>query len=289
MSRPILMLVPLIVLFAAPMLYAAQQPAGAPSPAKKPHIVFVTGDHEYQSEINQPMMARILEAHHGMKCTVLYAVDETGQRNPQYEKNIPGLEALASADLVVMYVRFRALPDDQLKMILDYVNAGRPIVGLRTSTHAFLYPEGHPQFRWNADFGREVFGQRWLRHHGHDASTQVYVVLNDHPITRGLEPTFHCRSWLYHVMPLHGDCLTLLNGAALKGDKPSDPVFGTPNPVAWTKTYKGGRVFFTTLGHPEDFENVSMRRLLVNGIYWALGREADIPAEGCKVDVPSAP
>lgn len=288
MLRPPLMLIALVIPFAASSLHA-EQPAEATPVAKKPHIVFITGDHEYQSEINQPMIASILEAKHSMKCTVLYAVDETGQRNPQYEKNIPGLEALQTADLVVMFVRFRALPDDQLKMILDYVNAGRPIVALRTSTHAFLYPKEHPQFHWNDDFGREVFGQKWIRHHGHDSSTQVHVMLKDHPITRGLEPTFHCRSWLYHVMPLHGDCTALLNGAALKGEKPEDPVFGTPNPVAWTKTYKGGRVFFTTLGHPQDFENVSMRRLVVNGIYWALGREADIPAKGCNVDLPAAP
>lgn len=270
------------VMLLAASVVASAAPAEEPA-TKKPHVVFVTGDHEYDSEVTMPMIARILEERHGMKCTVLYAVDETGKRNPQYEKNIPGLEALATADLMVMYVRFRVLPDDQLRMILDYVQDGRPVVGLRTSTHAFLYREG-PHVRWNDDFGREVFGQKWIRHHGHDTSTQVYTMLADHPITRGLEPSFHVRSWLYHVMPLHGDCVPLLNGAALKGPDADDPVFGTPNPVAWTKTYRGGRVFFTSLGHIDDFKDASVRRLLVNGIYWALGKEDAIPPGGCNVE-----
>jgi hypothetical protein len=107
--------------------------------------VFVTGDDEYRSEVSMPMIAKILEARHGFKCTVVYAVDpSTGQRNPKYQQNIEGLEALKSADLAVFFLRFRALPDKQLKMILDYVNSGRPIVGLRTSTHAFRYPVDQP-------------------------------------------------------------------------------------------------------------------------------------------------
>ncbi len=255
---------------------------------KQLHVVFVTGDCEYRSEVSMPMIAQLLEKHHGMKCTVLYSVDDRGKKKPKYLKNIAGLEALKSADLAVFFIRFRQLPDDQLKLILDYVNSGKPIVGLRTSTHAFRYPDG-PNTKYNDGFGKEVFGQRWISHHGHDSSTKVYLTVDGHPISRGLKNEFHARSWLYLVSPLHGDCQPLLHGVAVKGEKPAKEIFGTPHPVAWTKkagtkSGKDGRVFFTTLGHPKDFEEESMRRLLVNGIYWALGLEGKIPGGGTKVD-----
>lgn len=253
--------------------------------AAEPHVVFVTGDCEYRSEITMPLMARILEAKHDMRCSVCYAInDQTEKPEPKYLKNIAGLEALDSADLAVVFVRFRQLPDDQLQRLLDYSNSGKPMVGLRTSTHAFRYPDG-AQAQWNDKFGREVFGQKWINHHGHDSSTNVYVAVDGHPIVRGVDPAFHCRSWLYHVLPLHGNCTPLLVGSAVKGEKHKLETFGTPNPVAWTKVEGQSRRFFTTLGHPEDFTLEPMRRLLINGIYWALGREAEIPAEGTNAEI----
>src|SRR5262249_49298368 len=212
---------------------------------KKPHIVFVTGDCEYRSEITMPMIAKILEAKHGMKCSICYAVDpKTDRITPKYLSNIKGLEALKTADLAVFEMRFRQLPDEQLRMILHYVGSVRPIVGLRTSTHAFRYPKGE-NTKYNDGFGRDVFGQRWITHHGHDSSTNVTVIDRDHPVTRGVKEKFHCRSWLYNVTPLVGDCKPLLEGEAVKGEKADGKVFGTKNPVAWTKTHKKARVFFT--------------------------------------------
>ena len=266
----------------APAADDAAKPADA-----APHVVFVTGDCEYRSEVSMPLMAKILETHHGMRTSIAYAVDEkTGKPAPKYLANIDGLDALASADVAVFFIRFRQLPDAQLKQILDYANSGKPLVGLRTATHSFRY-SGGPSAEWNDRFGEEFFGQRWLRHHGHDSSTNVYVAVGDHPICRGLAPEFHARSWLYHVVPLVGDCTPLLVGGAVKGETPrkDGATFGTVNPVAWTKMRGDARTFFTTLGHPQDFADESMRRLLVNGIYWALGREAQIPAEGAKVDL----
>ncbi len=256
--------------------------AGLPNTsAAEPNIVFVTGDDEYRSEVTMPMIAEILEKRHDFDCTVLYAViPETGVRWPRYQKNIKGLEALKDADLAVFFMRFRALPDDQLEMILDYVNSGRPIVGLRTSTHAFRYQEG-PNQKWNDKFGIDVFGQKWITHHGHNSATDVYVIpeKSDHPILKGIDKSFHCESWLYHVAPLVGDCEPLLIGKAINSNKYNQfDKWPQTQPVAWTKTYTGpsgktAPVFFTTLGHPEDFENESMRRLIINGIYWALGKE----------------
>lgn len=254
----------------------------APRAQPAPHVVFVTGDDEYRSEITMPMIAAILEKHHGFRASVAYA-----RPRPQTKDNIEGLDALAAADLVVMFTRFRALPEDQLQKILRYVESGKPIVGLRTSTHAFLYPDGHARQALNDAFGRDVFGQKWITHHGSRSRTDVVVHAAGaaHPILRGVT-AFPARSWLYHVAPLHGEATILLDGTATGSNKTDLTATPLTQPVAWTRSYKGARVFFTTLGHPEDFAQASMRRLVVNGIYWALAR--DVPAGGTKVD-PVAP
>ena len=270
-------------------LLLAWWPVASGTPAAPPHVVFVTGDDEYRSEITMPMLARILQERHGYRCTVCYAVNSaTGQPEPKFKRNIVGLDALRSADVAVFYLRYRALPPEQMQFILDYAAAGKPMVGLRTTTHAFLFPKDDAQARWNDGFGLEIFGQKWLRHHGHDSSTMVSVAVKDHPVCRGLPEEWHARSWLYHVTPLVGDCTPLLLGAAVKGDKPGGARFGTANPVAWTKSHCGGRVFFTTLGHPADFENAATRRLVLQGIVWALGKENDIPPSGLDAE-PLAP
>lgn len=243
--------------------------------AEKPLVVFVTGDDEYRSEYSMPMVARILEKHHGMRTAVAYA-----RPTPQTADNIEGLDALKNADLAVFYLRWRRLPDEQMKLILDYLNSGRPLAGLRTSTHSFQYPKGNPHERWNDGFGIEVFGQKWIRHHGHRSTTTVRIVADGakHAVLRGVQPEFRVPSWLYHVAPLHGDSAPVLEGIAVNPEGRDT----SPQPVAWTKTYKGARVFFTTLGHPEDFRVESVRRLIVNGILWTLDRR--IPRGGTKVD-----
>src|SRR5262249_8538140 len=147
---------------------------------KGKHIVLVSGDDEYRSEESLPQLAKILATHHGFKCTVLFAIDpDTGEIKPDYQQNIPGLEALSSADLMVMFLRFRNLPDEQLAPIVDYVNSGKPIVALRTSTHAFNLsgPSKYMNYTWTSDeagweggFGRQVLGETWISHHGNHGS-----------------------------------------------------------------------------------------------------------------------
>lgn len=253
---------------------AAQQPA-TPRPDRPPHVVFVTGDDEYRSEITMPMIAAILEKAHGFRTSVAYA-----RPRPQTKDNIEGLQALDEADLMVMFTRFRQLPDEQLQRILRFTESGKPMIGLRTTTHAFQYPAGSPHAHLNDGFGLNVFGQKWIVHHGHRSSTDVALRSENasHPILRGITP-FRARSWLYHVAPLHGENTVLLDGTSVGSDRANRAAeFPLTQPVAWTREFKGARVFFTTLGHPQDFEHQSMRRLLVNAIYWGLGRE--IPTGG---------
>ena len=97
------------------------------------------------------MLAAILEQNYGIQATVLYATDELGHIAPNHLTHIPGLKALRDADLLVMFTRFRALPKQQFQEILNYAESGRPMVGFRTATHAFLYKE-EPRKQWNDKF-----------------------------------------------------------------------------------------------------------------------------------------
>src|SRR5437867_5906481 len=113
---------------------------GKDGPGQGKHIVFLTGDEEYRSEEGMPMLAKILAVRHGFKCTVLFPINPAdGTIDPNNQTNIVGLDALQTAHLVVMQLRFRELPDDQMKYFVDYLNSGKPILAIRTSTHAFQY------------------------------------------------------------------------------------------------------------------------------------------------------
>jgi len=271
---------------------------GRKDPGKGKHIVFVTGDEEYRSEDGMPQLAKILALHHGFKCTVLFAINkETGQIDPQTVDNIPGLEALKKADLMVLFLRFRELPDEQMKLIIDYTDSGKPIMGLRTSTHAFNYrrhrdsPYAKYSFQNNefkGGYGRQVFGETWINHYGHHQreSTRGLIAkgMENHPIVKGCEDIWG-PSDVYGITTLHGDCKPLIMGQVLVGMNPKDKPHPTKKlvPVAWLKTYTGtkgktARVFTTTMGHGGDLKSEGFRRLLVNACYWAMGMEDKIPA-----------
>ena len=163
-------------------------------------IVLISGDEEYRSEEALPMLAKILSTHHGFDCTVLFAIDpETGEIDPEHQTDIPGLDALDTADLMLIFTRFRELPDEQMKHIVDYVNSGRPIMGLRTATHAFQYSRdtSGPYAKYdctNEDFeggfGRQVLGETWVAHHGHHGFESTRALINpsskDHAILKGV-------------------------------------------------------------------------------------------------------
>ncbi|MBN2312681.1 MAG: ThuA domain-containing protein [Sedimentisphaerales bacterium] len=272
---------------------------GGEGPGEGRHIVFLVGDEEYRSEDSMPQLAKILAVRHGFKCIVLFAVNkETGEIDPKTLDNIPGLHLLETADLMVMFLRFRELPDDQMKYIIDYTNSGKPIVGFRTSTHAFFYRENtdspYAKYDWQAKefkggYGRQVFGETWVNHYGRHQveSTRGLIVagMGNEVIAKGIDNIWG-ESDVYGLTTLHGDCKPIVLGQVLVGMNPTDK----PNPdkklvpVAWTKTYTGdkgktARVFTTTMGHSFDFNSEGFRRLAVNACYWALGMEDQIPAK----------
>jgi type 1 glutamine amidotransferase len=243
-----------------------------PTKAKKPLVVFVCGDHEYSGENTLPLLAAILEKEYGFRTKVLKSFPDQNA-----ERDIPGLDILAEADLAVFFLRWRLLPVDQVAHIEAYLKSGKPIMGFRTSTHSFNYPQTDPLVAYNG-FAERAFGAPpgWggpsnHTHYGHNASTDATVIAEKakHPILTGVDPIFHVRSWLYRVLPDYPAKGTdwLLMGKAVNPDKPA-----VDQPIAWTweNQYKG-KVFFTTMGHPEDFSVAPFQRLVVNAIHWELG------------------
>jgi len=226
-----------------------QNPEKSTENKTSPHIVFVTGDEEYRSEESMPMLAKLAKREIGAKVTVLYALDSLGYINPNRTDHIAGLDALKDADLMVMFTRFRNLPENELKYITDYVESGKPIVGFRTSTHAFMYKKDSTLAKvYNNIWPAKVFGQQWITHHGHfdDGKlkvTEVSVIESEkeHPILNGFKPV-HTYSWLYHVnggdWQLQGDSKPILMGHSTKSQHEIDgnlDKFPLDNPVAWTK------------------------------------------------------
>jgi hypothetical protein len=281
---------------------------GKEGPGKGKHIVLVSGDEEYRSEEALPQLGKILAVHHGFKCTVLFAIDKNdGTINPKEVANIPGLEALKTADLMIIATRFRNLPDEQMERVVDYFESGRPIIGLRTATHAFNISGNSKFAKWtwtskepSGGFGRQVLGETWVAHHGGHGSESTRGIVapgkESHPILRGIKAG---EIWgptdVYTVaIPLPGDSQPLVLGQVVKGMKFDDPPLeGKKNdpmmPVAWTKTYKGAdgksaRIFTTTMGAATDLLAEGTRRMIVNAVYWALAMEEKIP-EKSNVDL----
>jgi len=252
---------------------------------KHPLIVFVTGDHEYSGEFTLPLIAAELEKNYGFRTKVLKAYP-----NQNAEKDIPGLEALQEADLAVFYLRWRQLPPEQLEHIDKYLKSGKPVMGFRTTTHAFNFPKGDASERWNA-FGEFALnappgwgGKAAHTHYGHESSTDVSVIEKalNHPILTGVAPNFHVRSWLYRVLPDYPTKGSewLLMGKSVNPDKAA-----IENPVAWTGTNSfGAKIFTTTMGHPEDFQIEAFQRLVINAIHWELGKKVPKNWKG-KIDI----
>jgi hypothetical protein len=310
-------LLSLVALLALPPLgFADDTPIvleGGAGPGKGKHVVLISGDQEYRSEETIPQLAKILSKHHGFKCTVLFTVDpKDGTVNPNIN-NIPGLEALKTADLLVIFTRFLNLPDDQLEHFDAYLASGKPVVGLRTATHAFNGIPGTSKFAkfnngsnvkgWEGGFGKHILGEKWVNHHGAHGKEGTRGIVakgqDKHPILKGIAAgdIFGTTDVYTVTLPLPGDSLPLVLGEVTETLKPdSKAVSGKKNdpmmPVAWTKTYKGedekvGRVFTTTMGASQDCEYEGTRRLLVNGCLWAVGLEDKIP-DKTNVDIVGA-
>ncbi len=224
--------------------------AHAAAPAKPPTIVLISGEFEYQSAETLPLLKTRLEAKLGAKCIYL-------QRKPGTNvHDIPGLEALDTADLAILFIRRMTLPEDQLAHFKRYAASGRPIIGLRTASHAFE--------NWK-EWDHEVLGGNYQNHHNNKLATTIRIAPEaaENPLLAGVAKEFATPGSLYRNTPLAAEAKVLLMGS-VEG-KPAEP-------VAWTHSFKGTPVFYTSLGHPKDFEIESFNRLLLNAVQWALAQ-----------------
>ncbi len=292
-------------------------PAGVAAQGK--HVVLLSGDEEYRSEEALPMLAKILSQRHGFKCTVLFALDPDGTINPDNGGSLSDSTALDSADAIVTSLRFRHWADADMQRFVAAVHRGVPIIALRTSTHAFNFPADSKwaKYTWNSKapwpggFGKQVLGETWVSHWGHHKFEATRGVVepgaqND-PLLHGVTDVF-CDSDVYEAYP-PADAKILFRGLVLKGmnatdapadhvkkrasDKQEQPVNSPAMAIAWTRLFRNeagtqNRIFTTTMGAATDLENESIRRFVINGVYWGLGLEVPARADVRFVD-PYAP
>jgi hypothetical protein len=277
---------------------------GKSGPGAGKHIVLLAGDDEYRSEEGLPMLAKILAERHGFRCTVVFAVNPSDHTiDPATLTNMPGIEALDGADLCIALLRFRELPDAQMKHFVDYLQTGKPLVALRTTTHAFAYehnkqsPYANYDWRskdWPGGFGQQVLGETWAGHYGEHGKESTRGIINDtvkdHPLLRGVNDLWGPTD-VYTVKKLPDDAKVLVWGQVLSGLGPTDPpVAGAKNnpmmPLVWTRDYrwengKVSKIVATTMGSAADLQCEGLRRLLINACYWSTGLQ---PQAKCDVD-----
>ncbi len=277
---------------------------GGDGPGKGKHVVLISGDEEYRSEEFMPMLGKLLSEHHGFKCTVLFSVNAEGEIDPNNQQSITYPEALDSADLIMTAIRFRKYPDEAMAKFDAAMKRGVPVVGLRTSTHAFQFKRDTPHKSYNG-WGKNVLGEKWVSHwgvHKKEATLGVIEAANaKHPVLNGVEHVFGDTD-VYEAAP-PADATILLRGQVLKtmeaDSEPADYVkknratgkeqgINDPMmPILWLRELprEGGkpqRITTCTMGAPTDFQSEGLRRAIINSVFWGL--EMDVP-EKAKVDI----
>ena len=232
-----------LILAATCVLVATSTLSAAEKPLK---VAMVSGSLEYQSNESLTAFRKHLEKKYNVKCRM--AVRRT-------KDDLPGLEILDDCDVMLLFTRRMTIDGEQLARIKKYCAAGRPVVGVRTASHGLQ--------NWLA-LDKDVLGGNYHGHFGNGPVTKVEITEKGktHPILRGVEP-FTSVGSLYKNTPIADDTTLLLTGTTKDATEP----------VAWTRTHKGGRVFYTSLGHMEDFKNPHFNRMLANALFWAAKRE----------------
>lgn len=272
---------------------------GDSGPGKGKHILFIASDHEYRGEESCPAIARILAKRYGFKCTVLFGQTEEGLIKPG-SSLVPGIDAIEDADMLFLFMRFLAPDDDWMAKFEGYLDRGGPLLGLRTTTHAFNGIQGkyaHYNYQGTEDyvggFGRQILGETWnpklgAGHYGrnHTYATAMHVVPEqvNHPIMRGVKD-MHAMAGAYSAVPMPDSVILATNQVLSSMEVGAKPLVNKPpQPAAWVRNYtsksgKKGRVFCTTQGASEDILSEGVRRMIVNATLWCMGMEDVIKAD----------
>ena len=270
---------------------------GNDEPGKDKTIVLVAGDEEYRTEESMPMLAKILSQKHGFECKVLFPWDKTGKYiDPNNQEGVRGWHHLKDADLMIIGTRFRRPNSDDAKYITDFLNEGKPVIGIRTSTHAFT---GNGNFGGKisyGQFGPLVMGEGWVNHHGKHKGEGARGIVEAknaaHPILNGVTDVFG-PSDVYGIrrltekdtIPMRGAVTATLDPNSSFVDAKNDPM----QPLAWIHPYtapngKAGRTFCTTMGASVDLVSEDLRRMLINAAYFLTGKDVPANADVTYVD-----
>lgn len=273
---------------------------GESGPGKGKHILFIASDHEYRGEETCPAIARILAKRYGFKCTVLFGQTKDGLIKPG-SSDIPGIDAIDDADMLFLFLRFVHPEDAWMEKFEGYLKRGGPVIGLRTTTHAFNGLKGRYAYHnfnnrgedFVGGFGRQILGETWnpklgAGHYGrnHKFATAMHVVpkQKDHPVMRGVS-NMHAMAGAYSARPMPGSTILATNQVLQSMKEGAPAVEGKePQPAAWVRTYKfkggkEGRVFCSTQGASEDILSEGVRRMIVNATMWCMGMEKHIKAD----------
>jgi type 1 glutamine amidotransferase len=253
--------------------------------APKPHVVLIAGTLHYSPELTLPLFAQELERF-GFRTTVIKG---EGDPEKKTENVLPGIDALKDADVAIFFPRFLQLSDREWQPIEDYLKSGKPVIGLRTASHAFRYPKGHPRYNWNDDFGRRAVGTPYIVHQTGTTQVSVIAKYQTHPIMSHVTNTQWVSPGTLYLTRLQGGCVPLLMGTGKGPFRLIEKEFGPiqvneseADIVAWAwKNEWGGKVFGTSLGDPGDFSEESFTRMLVNSVCWAVGK----PVPGANVKI----
>jgi len=264
---------------------------GRDGPGNGKTVVLVSGDEEYRTEESMPMLAKILSQKHGFTCKVLFSWDEGGSYiDPDNHQGVKGWHHLDTADLMIIGTRFRDPSVEDTKHITQFLNASKPVIGIRTSTHAFKWLDnrtfgGKISFK---DFGPKILGEGWVNHHGkhkYQGARGVIESANaNHPVLNGVKDVFGPTD-VYGIRALTDQDTILLRGQVTENLKPdSKPVESKNNPMqplAWIHPYTSpsgnyGTAFCTTMGGSVDLVSEDLRRLIINATYHLTG--LDVPS-----------
>ncbi|EMI21707.1 hypothetical protein RMSM_01362 [Rhodopirellula maiorica SM1] len=256
-----------------------------PALAEKPHAVLVVGTLHYSPELSMPLLAEELERF-GFRTTV---VMDKGNPEKKRENVLPGIEALADADLAIFFMRFLQLPDDEWQPIEDYLKSGKPIIGLRTANHSFKYPANHPRHDWNDDFGRRALGTPYIVHQSSATEISVIEESRQHPIMTNVSKSNWTSPGTLYLTHFEEGVVPLVQGSGKGRRREMKKSFGVvqvqedeTDTVAWAwQNEWGGKVFGTSFGHPGDFAEESFVRMVINAACWAVDRP--LPAADEKI------
>ncbi len=229
---------------------------------RRPHVAILVSDDHYDADKTLPQFAQQLREQYGCHCTILHG---------QGGSDIPLTAELESVDCLVLFIRRLALPKEQLERVRAYIASGRPLVGLRTASHAFDVRGNRTdgQAEW-PEFDAQVLGGNYHDHGPNDRGTDVAIVPSqvEHPLLAGVTPArWHSTGSLYYTSPVAAGCNVLMTGS----------LDGRSEPLTWTRTVGNSRIVYSALGHPDDFRQEAFRQLLINAVFWSMNREVPRP------------